>query len=82
MQTIAEVGATSLRQTLLAPGELGRSAGAFATGRGLSGMAGALIGGALGGLIGPRETLLIACAGRLAAPLIGFASPLRRAGAS
>jgi hypothetical protein len=41
-------------------------------------MAGALIGGALGGMAGPREALLVAAAGRIAVPLIGLMSPLRR----
>jgi predicted MFS family arabinose efflux permease len=80
LRTVLEIGQTSLRQSLVAPAELGRAAGAFATGQGLAGVAGALIGGALGGLIGPRETLLIAAAGLTATPLIALASPLRRAG--
>jgi MFS family permease len=78
LRTVTEIAQTSLRQTLMAPGELGRAAGAFATGQGLAGVAGALIGGALGGLIGPRETLLLAAAGLFAGPLIGLASPLWR----
>ena len=57
----------------------GRAAGsAFATGRGLAGVAGALIGGALGGVAGPRETLLVAAAGVALTPLVGLASPLWR----
>lgn len=79
LHTVVDVGETSLRQTLLPAAELGRAAAAFATGRGLAGVAGALIGGALGSLIGPREALLVAAAGRLGAPLIGLASPLWRA---
>jgi MFS-type transporter involved in bile tolerance (Atg22 family) len=79
MHTVVDIGETSLRQSLLPSAELGRAAGAFATGRGLAGVAGALIGGALGGLIGPREALLVAAAGRIAPPLIGVASPLWRA---
>ncbi len=79
LRTVMQIAQTSLRQTVLAPGELGRAAGAFATGQGLAGVAGALIGGALGGLIGPREALLLAAAGLAATPLIGLVSPLRRA---
>ena len=80
LRTVMQIGQTSLRQRLVPPQELGRAAGAFATGQGLAGVAGALIGGALGGLIGPRETLLIAAAGLAATPLIGLASPLWRVG--
>jgi len=79
LRTVGEIAQTSLRQSVLPAAELGRAAGAFATGRGMAGFAGALIGGALGGLIGPRETLLLAAAGVAAPPLVGFASPLRRA---
>jgi predicted MFS family arabinose efflux permease len=78
MHTVMQIGQTSLRQTLLPNQELGRAAGAFATGQGLAGFAGALIGGALGAWIGPRETLLLAVVGRAASPLIGLASPLWR----
>jgi MFS family permease len=77
MHTVMDIGEASLRQRVLPGAELGRAAGAFATGQGLAGVAGALIAGALGGWLGPRETLLIACAGRALTPLIGLASPLR-----
>jgi predicted MFS family arabinose efflux permease len=79
LRTVVEIAQTSLRQGVMPAGELGRAAGAFATGRGLAGVAGALIGGALGGLVGARETLLLAAAGLAAAPLVGLASPLWRA---
>ena len=79
LRTVMEVAQTSLRQSVLAAGELGRAAGAFATGQGLAGVAGALGGGALGGLVGPREALLVGATGLVAAPLIGLASPLWRA---
>ncbi len=78
LRTVLEVAQTSLRQVALPTAELGRTAGAFATAQGLAGVAGALIGGALGGWIGPRETLLLAAAGLAATPLIGLASPLWR----
>jgi predicted MFS family arabinose efflux permease len=58
--------------------QLGRAGGAFATGNAAAGVAGALVGGALGAAIGPRETLLIAAAGVTAASLFVAASPLRR----
>ena len=77
LRTASQIAQVSLRQAVLAPEALGRSAGAFATGQGLAGVAGALIGGALGGWLGPRETLYLACAGLTATPLIGLASPLR-----
>ena len=79
LRTVMQIGQTSLRQAVLAPADLGRAAGAFATGQGLAGVAGALIGGALGSWLGPRETLFLAAAGMTAAPLIGLASPLWRA---
>ena len=79
LRTVGEIAQTSLRQGVMPVAELGRAAGAFATGRGLAGVAGALIGGALGGVAGPRETLLVAAAGVALTPLVGLASPLRRA---
>jgi predicted MFS family arabinose efflux permease len=79
LRAVKEIGQTSLRQSVMVPAELGRAAGAFATGQGVAGFAGALIGGALGSWIGPRETLFLAAAGVTATPLIGLASPLWRA---
>ena len=79
LRTVKEIGQTSLPQSVMAPAELGPAAGAFATGQGAAGFAGALIGGALGSWIGPRETLFLAAAGVTATPLIGLASPLWRA---
>jgi len=78
LQTIAQIGAATLRQTVLPPGQLGRAGGAFATGAAAAGVAGALVGGALGAAIGPRETLLIAAAGVTAASLLVAFSPLAR----
>ena len=78
LRTVMQIAQTSLRQTVLPARELGRAAGAFATGQGLAGVAGALIGGALGGWLGPRETLLLAAAGLAITPAIGLASPLWR----
>jgi MFS family permease len=78
LQTTAGIGSATLRQTLLPTEQLGRAAGAFATGAAAAGVAGALTGGALGAAIGPRETLLIAAAGVTAASLFVVFSPLRR----
>jgi len=79
LRTVKEIGQTSLRQSVMASAELGRAAGAFATGQGVAGFAGALLGGALGSWIGPRETLFLAAAGVTATPIIGLVSPLWRA---
>ena len=78
LQTTAGVGSATLRQTVLPPDQLGRAGGAFATGSAAAGVVGALTGGALGAMIGPRETLLIAAAGVTAASLFVVFSPLRR----
>lgn len=82
IRAVRDISQTSLRQAVLPPEALGRTAGAFATGQGLAGFAGALVGGALGQMIGPRDTLYVAAAGVAATALIGFASPLRKAVAS
>jgi predicted MFS family arabinose efflux permease len=70
--------AGSLRQTILPQALLGRVTATFQAVAGGLGVAGALIGGALGGWIGPRETLFIAATGLLLAPLAVAFSPLRR----
>ena len=77
LQTISRIGAVTLRQTVLPPHQLGRIGGAFASGEAAAGVIGALIGGALGATLGPRETLLIAAAGVTAASLFVLFSPLR-----
>jgi hypothetical protein len=79
IRSVRDIGQASLRQAVLPPEALGRTAGAFATGQGLAGVAGALVGGALGSAIGPREALFLAAAGLTATALIGLASPLRNA---
>jgi predicted MFS family arabinose efflux permease len=79
IRTVTQIGQVSLRQTVLANDQLGRAAGAFATGQGLAGVAGALIAGALGAWLGSRQTLLFAALGMAATPLVGLASPLWRA---
>jgi MFS family permease len=78
LQTISAIGSTTLRQTMLAPHQLGRAGGAFATGVAAAGVAGALSSGALAAALGPRETLLIAQVGITAASMFVAFSPLRR----
>lgn len=68
----------SLRQSILPQAVLGRVGASFIAVAGGMAVLGALIGGALGDLIGPREALLIGAVGLLVGPLIGLASPLRR----
>jgi MFS family permease len=68
---------TSLRQAVLPRAMLGRTAGLFSAVAGTTTVLGAVLGGALGGWIGIRETLLIAVAGMAAAPIFVLASPLR-----
>lgn len=68
----------SLRQGLMPQAVLGRVAGAFHASAGALTILGALGGGWLGGLVGPRETLRVAALGFFLIPLIGLASPLRR----
>ena len=68
----------SLRQSLLPQSVLGRVGGAFHAASGGVAIVGALGGGLLGDLIGPRLALGIAGTGFLLIPLIGILSPLRR----
>ena len=70
----------SLRQSLLPQSVLGRVGGAFHATAGAVAIVGALGGGLLGDLIGPRLALAIAGGGFLFIPLIGILSPLRRIG--
>jgi len=76
--TVTEIAGRSLRQSLVPLGLMGRVGGAFAVAPGVTGILGALVGGALGGLIGPQATLFIATAGLTAAAAISLASPLLR----
>jgi MFS family permease len=78
LQTVAEIGTVSLRQSVVPPEDLGRAGGAFASGAGFMGVAGALGGGWAGVALGPRETLYIAAAGITAASLFIALSPLWR----
>jgi hypothetical protein len=77
----SEVLAASLRQTLLPQAILGRVAATFQAVAGGLGVVGALVSGALGGWIGPRETLMIACAGMVLGTLTTAFSALRHYGA-
>ena len=74
----AAILAASLRQTLLPQAVLGRVAATFQVVGGAMAVAGALTGGALGGLIGSREALLIGASGLLVGPLVVALSPLRQ----
>lgn len=77
LMTGAFIIAGSLRQTLLPPQALGRVGGAISAAAGLTGVCGALLGGWLGQVIGPRPVLLISVLGLAAAVLLPLASPLR-----
>ena len=68
----------SLRQSLMPQSVLGRVGGAFHATGGAVAILGALGGGALGGLVGPRLALAAAAIGFLAIPVIGYFSPLRQ----
>ena len=67
----------SVRQTLLPQAVLGRVGGAFHASAGGMAVIGALGGGLLGQIIGPRAALLIAALGFFIPALIGALSPLR-----
>lgn len=70
--------AVSLRQSLIPQKLLGRVGATFQAVGGGTAVAGALVGGALGQVLGVREALFVAVAGMAFAPLIGLFSPLRR----
>ncbi len=74
----AAVLAASLRQTLLPQAVLGRVAATFQAAGGGMAVVGALTGGVLGGLIGPRAALFIGAGGLLVGPLVVALSPLRQ----
>jgi hypothetical protein len=76
--TASLIYAKTLRQSVLPLEVMGRVAGAFAAAGGLAVVAGALVGGELGGVAGMRPTLFIACAGFAMAPIWCLASPVRR----
>jgi len=76
--TVTEIAARTLRQSVLPLEVMGRVGAVFAVAGGVFGVVGALAGGWLGATVGTRETMLIASIGLMLAPLIGFATPLRR----
>jgi Na+/melibiose symporter-like transporter len=76
--TVSEIAGTSLRQILVTPRLMGRVGGVFAMGRGVAGVAGALLGGWLGAALGVRATLYVACAGGILVTAGGLVSPLLR----
>ena len=76
--TVSEIAERSLRQSLVAPQLMGRVGGVFAMAPGVTGIAGAILGGWLGGAIGVRPTLIIAAAGLTLASAIGLGTPLLR----
>ncbi|MFZ5675164.1 MAG: MFS transporter [Pseudomonadota bacterium] len=72
------VVAVSLRQTVLPLAIMGRVGAAFHVGTGSLAVLGALLGGVLATSLGIRETLYIASAGLVLAPLWAMLSPLWR----
>jgi MFS family permease len=74
----AIVISTSLRQSIVPLGVMGRVAAVFRTVSGAPAIAGALLGGVLAESFGVRETLLFAAGGVALTPLIGLFSPLWR----
>ena len=74
---VAIILGSSLRQTVLPNEVLGRVAAVFKAAGGRCGVTGALAGGAIAGVVGVRETLLIAAIGYFLAPVIALLSPLK-----
>ena len=74
---VTQIACRSLRQSVVPPQLMGRVGGVFAAAPGLMGVIGALVGGWLGGVIGPREAVLIASAGVTLVPALGWFTALR-----
>lgn len=74
----AIIPAASLRQSIIPRAMLGRAAAAMSVSSGVSAVIGALAGGVLGSLVGPRPALLLGVCGIVAMPLLGMLSPLIR----
>ncbi|MEI9989804.1 MAG: MFS transporter [Rhizomicrobium sp.] len=72
-----DILAVSLRQAVLPPAMLGRTAALFSAVSGGMIVMGAIIGGLLGGWIGDRATLGLAVGGMALAPFFAVFSPLR-----
>jgi len=75
---VAIVTATSLRQAIVPRDVIGRTAALFQAASGAMVVVGALVGGSLAGLIGVRETAMVAAIGYFVAPTIALLSPLRK----
>ncbi len=75
--TVTQIAGRSLRQSVVPPQLMGRVGGVFAAAPGLMGVIGALVGGWLGGAVGPREAVLIASAGVTLVPALGWFTALR-----
>ena len=68
----------SLRQSVIAPRLLGRTAALFRAAAGVTAIVGAVAAGALGGAIGIRATLFLAATAGFLAPLYLMFSPVSR----
>ncbi len=76
MAVAALIPAASLRQSVIPRAMLGRAASVFFVGAGVTSVVGALLGGVLGTMLGPREALFLSVTGLVATPFIGLLSPL------
>lgn len=76
--TVNEIAGRSLRQTNVPVELMGRVGGVFAAAPGATGILGAILGGVLGGVVGAQQTLLLASAGVILTPALGYFSALRR----
>lgn len=79
LQTVTQITAVSLRQSVLPLRQLGRAGGAFMSAGAAAGIVGALVGGLVGSTLGPRDGLYLAAAGVTAGALFALFSPLRGA---
>ena len=68
----------SLIQSVFEPRVLGRVNAFFRACRGLAAIVGALAGGALAAVVGPREAMLVAIGGLMIGPLVAAFTPLNR----
>lgn len=78
MAVAAMIPAASLRQSVIPRRLLGRSAAFISVGAGASAVIGALGGGALGSLFGPRAALFASVVGLIVMPLWACTTPLWR----
>jgi hypothetical protein len=76
--TVGLIAMTSLRQSRLPPAMMGRAGAVLMASSGALAVIGALIGGFAGSGVGMRPALYVAVAGLVAAPLLGWLSPIRR----